>query len=194
MPTYTFLTNFDKQELEKKINEAAANGTVSDEQIGAAVREYLTENPIEGGTVTDEQISDAVEDYLTENPVNGVTDAQITDAVNAYLVEHPPVNDGDIAVEVEDYFSRNPVETPDGEFEIYFGNGNMPTDYVMQIEPDVDVVELTDFEIVGIPVLGKVDSDNNVILSGSLSAGTYTVKYELDDGSTVDIGSVTVGA
>lgn len=40
-------------------------------------------------------------------------------------------------------------------------------------------------------VVGYIDSDNNIILSGALAEGTYTVKYEKEDGTTVDIGTLT---
>lgn len=44
----------------------------------------------------------------------------------------------------------------------------------------------------GNPVFGVVDDNNNIIVSGNLSNGTYTVKYEMEDGSTVDIGQLVV--
>lgn len=39
-------------------------------------------------------------------------------------------------------------------------------------------------------VIGFVDENNNIIISGTLADGTYTVKYEMADGSTVDIGEL----
>ena len=44
----------------------------------------------------------------------------------------------------------------------------------------------------GNPVFGYVDENNNIIVSGNLSDGTYTVKYEMDDGSTIDIGELVL--
>lgn len=43
-------------------------------------------------------------------------------------------------------------------------------------------------------VVGNVDSANNIVLSGNLADGTYTVKYEMEDGSTVDIGGLVLGS
>lgn len=40
-------------------------------------------------------------------------------------------------------------------------------------------------------VIGYVDADNNIILTGALASGTYTVKYELEDGTMVDIGEMS---
>lgn len=44
----------------------------------------------------------------------------------------------------------------------------------------------------GNPVFGYVDENNNIIVSGNLADGTYSVKYELEDGSTVDIGQLVL--
>lgn len=42
-------------------------------------------------------------------------------------------------------------------------------------------------------VYGDVDTNNNIVLSGELADGTYTLKYENADGTTTEIGSFTVG-
>jgi len=39
-------------------------------------------------------------------------------------------------------------------------------------------------------VYGNIDSENNIILNGNLADGTYTIKYEMADGSTIDIGEL----
>ena len=41
-------------------------------------------------------------------------------------------------------------------------------------------------------VVGNVDSANNIVLMGNLSDGTYSVKYEMEDGSTVNIGNLVL--
>ena len=41
-------------------------------------------------------------------------------------------------------------------------------------------------------VVGNVDSGNNIVLNGNLPDGTYTVKYEMEDGSTVNIGDLVL--
>ena len=40
-------------------------------------------------------------------------------------------------------------------------------------------------------ISGYVDSENNIIING-LSDGTYTVKYEMEDGTTVEIGELVL--
>lgn len=42
----------------------------------------------------------------------------------------------------------------------------------------------------GTPVFGRVDSANNIILSGELASGTYTLKYENEHGKTTMIGTL----
>lgn len=39
-------------------------------------------------------------------------------------------------------------------------------------------------------VVGNIDSEMNIVLTGDIPEGTYTVKYKLTDGSLVDIGSL----
>jgi hypothetical protein len=42
----------------------------------------------------------------------------------------------------------------------------------------------------GESVLGRVDEQNNIILTGALADGTYTLKYEFADGSVITIGTL----
>lgn len=41
-------------------------------------------------------------------------------------------------------------------------------------------------------VFGYVDENNNIVLNGSLENGTYSVKYEMENGSTVNIGNLVL--
>ena len=43
-------------------------------------------------------------------------------------------------------------------------------------------------------IIGYIDGANNIILSGALANDTYTVKYEMEDGTYVDIGSLSLGS
>lgn len=45
----------------------------------------------------------------------------------------------------------------------------------------------------GTPVFGMVDANNNIILTGELADGTYTLKYEGVDGEQTEIGYIKVG-
>lgn len=57
------------------------------------------------------------------------------------------------------------------------------------LDQDTMVAEIIDL-LGGTPVFGTVDAENNIILTGALAAGTYTVRYEFEDGTLVDIGTI----
>lgn len=42
----------------------------------------------------------------------------------------------------------------------------------------------------GTPVFGRVDANNNIILTGELTDGTYTLKYEDAEGNVTEIGTL----
>lgn len=42
-------------------------------------------------------------------------------------------------------------------------------------------------------VFGYVDENNTIVLTGKLADGTYNIKYEMEDGSTLDIGELELG-
>lgn len=46
----------------------------------------------------------------------------------------------------------------------------------------------------GTPVFGSVDENNNIILTGELVSGTYTLKYEDADGNLTEIGTLNHNA
>jgi hypothetical protein len=46
----------------------------------------------------------------------------------------------------------------------------------------------------GTPVFGTVDAENNIILTGNLAEGAYTLKYENMEGELADIGTLKVGS
>ena len=58
------------------------------------------------------------------------------------------------------------------------------------------VQEVIDSVIVQYPeahvIYGDVDSNNVITIYGELPDGTYTLKYESEDGSTIDIGSLNI--
>ena len=60
---------------------------------------------------------------------------------------------------------------------------------------DADKSELVNMVIAqlgGSPIFGVVDENNNIILNGNLPDGTYSIKYEMEDGSTIDIGNMVL--
>ena len=41
-------------------------------------------------------------------------------------------------------------------------------------------------------VVGYIDADNNIVLSGNVPDGTYTIKYEMENGTIIDIGEMVL--
>lgn len=73
------------------------------------------------------------------------------------------------------------------------GHAFVPTDYedrILDIEEDVDNLKKA---VQGdMAVYGIVDSENTIYMTGTLSTGTYTLKYQHDDGTTTDICTFTM--
>lgn len=44
----------------------------------------------------------------------------------------------------------------------------------------------------GMPVVGTVDVNNNIILTGQLRDGTYRIMYEYADGTLIDVGTICI--
>ena len=42
-------------------------------------------------------------------------------------------------------------------------------------------------------VVGVLDDSNNILLTGALADGTYTLKYEYEDGTVTEVGTIEVG-
>lgn len=65
--------------------------------------------------------------------------------------------------------------------------------YVLTDEDKAEITQLVIENLGGNPIFGYVDENNVIVVSGSLTDGTYTVKYEMEDGSTIDIGNLVLG-
>ena len=63
------------------------------------------------------------------------------------------------------------------------------TDYFTEADKEEIVQQV--ITALGTPVFGTVDADNNIILTGELADGTYTVKYEDADGNVIDVGTIS---
>jgi hypothetical protein len=74
-------------------------------------------------------------------------------------------------------------------------DGNTPvrgTDYWTVADKAEMVQDVLD-AIGGVPVFGVVDASNNIVLTGNLAEGVYTLKYEDADGKVTEIGTIKVG-
>lgn len=64
--------------------------------------------------------------------------------------------------------------------------------YVLTAADKAEIVAAVIESLGGTPVFGYVDDNNNVVVSGNLADGTYTFKYENEDGTYTDIGTLEV--
>lgn len=74
-------------------------------------------------------------------------------------------------------------------------DGNTPvrgTDYWTPADQEAVVQQV--IAALGTPVFGRVDADNNIILTGELADGTYTIKYEDGEGNVTEIGTAKIGS
>lgn len=67
--------------------------------------------------------------------------------------------------------------------------GNIPEMDDLKAEIVQEIIR----ELQGLPVFGVVDENNIITVTSQLSDGTYTLKYENADGTTTEIGTITVG-
>ncbi len=63
-------------------------------------------------------------------------------------------------------------------------------DYFTESEKSQIIQEVLD--AIGTPIVGTVDENNNITLSGDLKAGTYTLKYIDENGYSLEIGEVII--
>lgn len=56
-----------------------------------------------------------------------------------------------------------------------------------------NIVQLLIAELQGLPIFGVIDENNIVTVTSLLADGTYKLKYENTDGTTTEIGIITVG-
>ena len=66
--------------------------------------------------------------------------------------------------------------------------------YTLNAADKAEIVAAVIESLGGNPVFGYVDKNNNILVSGNLADGTYSVKYEMEDGSTVNIGNLVLDA
>lgn len=86
----------------------------------------------------------------------------------------------------------NGIDGKDGEKGDKGEDGADGKDYVLT-DTDLSKIATKVVEMIGgNPVFGIVDENNNIVLSGNLVDGDYTVKYEMGDGSTIDIGNLVL--
>lgn len=64
--------------------------------------------------------------------------------------------------------------------------------YILTDSDKAEITRLVIESLGGNPVYGYVDSNNNIVVSGHLGDGKYSVKYEMEDGSLLSIGNLEI--
>lgn len=71
-------------------------------------------------------------------------------------------------------------------------DGKTPVKYVDYLGPDdINDIVAEVHKTIGTPLFGMVDG-SDIVLSGKLADGTYKIKYEMEDKSTVNIGNLVL--
>jgi hypothetical protein len=94
--------------------------------------------------------------------------------------------DGEIADELAKHGQLNPEKVDKNQ-----GVANVGKILIVGADGNLTLGDIP--ENISGDVIGMVDSNNNIILTGALADGTYVFKYENTDGTYADIGSLVVG-
>ena len=70
--------------------------------------------------------------------------------------------------------------------------GPSGSNYVLTPADKEEIAALAAIKVKEGGVIGVVDNNKNIVLSGNLTDATYTVKYKMADGGTVNIGNLVV--
>ena len=76
--------------------------------------------------------------------------------------------------------------------EILAIKGEKGDTYTLTETDKAEIVAAVIESLGGNPIHGYVDEDNNIIVQGDLADGTYSVKYEMENGNVVDIGNMVL--
>ena len=99
------------------------------------------------------------------------------------------INEDELSTIINDALFQAKIS---GEFNGKDGaDGKTPvrgTDYWTPADQEAIVQQV--IAALGTPVFGRVDGENNIILTGELADGTYTIKYEDADGNVTEIGTI----
>lgn len=117
---------------------------------------------------------------------NKLESSELTNAINSALEQAK--NSGDFKGD-----TGAPGATgPKGDTGATGPAGKDGNDYVLTEADKDEIAAIVVEKLGGEPIFGFVDENNNIIVQGNLADGTYNVKYEMEDGSTVDIGDLVL--
>ena len=72
------------------------------------------------------------------------------------------------------------------------GSENVGKILVVGTDGNLTLTDMPEGGTISGDITGVLDDNNNLLISGNLSEGTYTLKYVFEDGSITDAGSMTV--
>lgn len=183
----------------KKISDALANAGGT----GGGVSSWndLTDKPTIP-TKTSQLTNDS--GYLTSVPSEYITETELN--AKKYLTAIPSEYITETELNAKGYATTSQVNQLSEEIvDLEVGKVNknnitleQHTDGLIYIfidgKPKGNGIELNTGTIVEGDVIGTLDEDNNILLSGNLADGTYAIKYENEDGTYTDIGNLVVSS
>ena len=156
-------------------------------------KSFTTElNGVEGVSINPNGIYTATNDFSTIYTTNGTTLQETLDNIAGDVGQ-----DGVLATHSWDGTTLT-ITSASGtsSADLKGADGYTPvkgTDYFTEADK-AEIVQMVIESLGGNPVFGYIDSDNNIIVSGNLDDGTYTLKYEMEDGTCTEVGSLVIGA
>lgn len=148
---------------------------------------YLTSVPSE--YVTETELAN--KKYLTSVPSEYITETELN--AKGYLTQHQ---------DLSAYAKKTEIPTVPTKISVFNNDAGylVKTSLSLGIASDGLIYLFVNGEPVGtgIPqgqsgdVFGYVDENNTVVLNGNLADGTYSVKYEMEDGRTINIGNMVL--
>ena len=140
---------------------------------------------LSAGKLDASTLQNAINDALAQAKASGAFDGEDGDSVTVKNVTESTEDGG-----------SNVVEFSDGKT-VTVRNGKAGTpgktpvrgvDYWTPADQEAIVQQV--IAALGTPVFGRVDENNNIILTGELAEGVYTLKYEDADGDVTEIGTL----
>ena len=107
-------------------------------------------------------------------------DGPIMSKINGFILKITDVN-GTISKQI--FYGKDGKDGSDGQTPV------RGIDYWTDSDKETIIQEV--ITALGTPVFGTVDENNNIILTGALAEGTYTLKYEDADGNLIIIGTLS---
>ena len=167
----------DASALTNAINTALAQAQASGDFDGVGIAKIECFNTVSGGTIDIYTITLTDGNTTTFEVRHGEKGAP-GESVTVSNVSESTASGG-----------SNVVTFSDGK-KLTVKNGKDGDDYVLTSDDLDTIAARAVIKIKEGGVVGYIDENNNIILSGNLAKDTYTIKYEMEDGSIINIGDL----